>query len=92
VKSLLHEISGACPVVAENARALLQLDPLEVENNAAVDALLAPIRAAVSDRKVALGMWEDRERETFAGRLRRLRAEKGWSQRGFERECRKAAQ
>ena len=89
-KSVLGEISKACPVIADDARALLRLDPLNAANDATIDEHLAPIRAALSDSKVALGMQREQERDMFADNLRKLRMEKGWSLRRLARECMEA--
>jgi hypothetical protein len=88
---VLREIALNHPVIADQCTALLQLDPLNAANDATVARHLAPIRAALSDRKIALAMSRDKARDVFARNFRKLWAEKGYSIRRMEKQCAAAA-
>jgi hypothetical protein len=90
-ENVLHEIAASHPVIATQCSALLQLDPINAVNDAAVARHLAPIRAALCDRSVALAMSRDKARDVFARNFRKLWAEKGWSIRRMEKACAAAA-
>jgi hypothetical protein len=62
---VLREIALNHPVIADQCSALLQLDPLKAANDAAIARHVAPIRAALCDRKIALAMSRDRK-QAFA--------------------------
>ncbi len=49
LKGVLREIASSCPLVAESCQALLQLDPLDEESDAAIELHAAKIRRVLSD-------------------------------------------
>jgi transcriptional regulator with XRE-family HTH domain len=86
----VRAIASACPAASEECAALLQLDPLRPESDAAIASAIAAIRR-LSDPLTIRTAARNAERSSFGGRLRALRLERGLSLRGLASDCRKAA-
>jgi len=87
----LRAIAQQCPFAADPCNVLLQVDPLDPRNDAAIANAVAQIRR-LSDPLTIRTIQRERERRSFGAKLRRLRLEWGLSLRGLASACNQAAQ